>query len=63
MSSAAPPAPPRLSSSDGRTADAGLLAVFFFELPFLAVGLVTLLAAGIIFRYVPETVSRTPLAD
>lgn len=42
---------------------AGLLAVFFFELPFLVAGVVTLLAAAIIFRYVPETVSRTPLRE
>jgi MFS family permease len=42
---------------------AGLLAVLFFELPFLVAGVVTLLAAGIIFRYVPETVARTPLGD
>jgi len=42
---------------------AGLLAVFFFELPFLVAGVVTLLAAAIIFRYVPETVSQTPVGE
>jgi MFS family permease len=36
---------------------AGLLAVFFFELPFLVGGLLTLVAAGIVSRYVPETVA------
>ncbi|UCF21124.1 MAG: MFS transporter [Gemmatimonadota bacterium] len=44
---------------------AGLLAVLFFELPFLVAGVLTLAAAGIIFRYVPETVGGmpTPLHD
>ena len=35
---------------------AGLLAVLFFELPFLVGGLLTLIAAGVVRRYVPETV-------
>ena len=33
---------------------AGVLAVFFFELPFLVGGAASLVAAGIIYRYVPE---------
>ncbi|MGD8866275.1 MAG: MFS transporter [Gemmatimonadales bacterium] len=35
---------------------AGLLAVLWFELPFLVGGLLTLIAAGVVRRYVPETV-------
>lgn len=35
---------------------AGLLAVFFFELPFLVIGLATLAGSGLIYRYMPETV-------
>ena len=37
---------------------AGLLAVFFFELPFLVGGLMSLVAAWIVLRYMPETVQR-----
>lgn len=40
---------------------AGLLAVFLFELPFLVGGLLTLIAAGVVRRYVPETVPRAGL--
>ena len=36
---------------------AGLLAVFFFELPFLVLGLATLISTGIIYKYMPETVT------
>jgi MFS family permease len=42
---------------------AGVLAVIFFELPFLVAGAVTLIAAWVVYRYVPETVARTPLTD
>lgn len=35
---------------------AGVLAVFFFELPFLVIGLGTLIGSWIIYRYMPETV-------
>lgn len=35
---------------------AGLLAVYFFELPFLVIGLLAIVGAGIVFRYMPETV-------
>ncbi len=35
---------------------AGLLAVVFFELPFLVAGILALLGAWIVFRYMPETV-------
>ncbi len=42
---------------------AGVFAVLFFELPFLVAGLLTLIAAWIVYRFVPETVCRTPLAD
>jgi MFS family permease len=35
---------------------AGLLAVPFFELPFLTMGILCLIGAWIIFRYMPETV-------
>ncbi|NIV71121.1 MAG: MFS transporter [Phycisphaerae bacterium] len=37
---------------------AGLLAVVFFELPFLAGGALCLLCALIVFRYMPETIRR-----
>jgi MFS family permease len=37
---------------------AGLLAVLFFELPFLVGGLMSLAAALIVLRYMPETVQR-----
>jgi MFS family permease len=37
---------------------AGLLAVLFFELPFLVGGLMSLVAAWIVLRYMPETVQR-----
>ena len=37
---------------------AGLLAVLFFELPFLVGGLMSLMAAWIVLRYMPETVQR-----
>ena len=39
---------------------AGLLAVFNFELPFLFVGLMLMLSAGVIYHFVPETVQRKP---
>ncbi len=39
---------------------AGVLAVFFFELPFLVGGASLLVGAGIVYRYVPES-SRVPL--
>jgi len=38
---------------------AGVLAVVFFELPFLVAGLLTLVGIGIVYRFVPETVQRT----
>lgn len=37
---------------------AGLLAVFFFELPFLVGGVMSLIGAWIVYRYAPETVQR-----
>lgn len=37
---------------------AGVLAVSFFQLPFLVGGLLTLIGAFVILRYVPETVRR-----
>ena len=37
---------------------AGLLAVVFFELPFFVGGLMSLVAALIVLRYMPETVQR-----
>jgi MFS family permease len=37
---------------------AGLLAVVFFELPFLAGGVMCLICALIVFRYMPETIAR-----
>ncbi len=37
---------------------AGLLAVYSFPLPFVVVGLLNLVGAWIVFRYVPETVRR-----
>ncbi len=37
---------------------AGLLAVFFFELPFIAMGLLCLAGSWIVYRYMPETVER-----
>lgn len=37
---------------------AGLLAVFFFELPFLVGGGLSLVGAWIVYRWVPETVKR-----
>ncbi len=42
---------------------AGLLAVFLFELPFLVGGLLTLIAAYVVHRYVPETVARIPYVE
>ena len=39
---------------------AGVLAVVFFELPFLIAGIITLIAALLVHRYVPETVQREP---
>jgi MFS family permease len=35
---------------------AGLLAVLFFELPFLTMGILCLIGTWIVFRYMPETV-------
>jgi MFS family permease len=37
---------------------AGVLAVVFFELPFLVGGLMSLLGAWIVYRYVPESIRR-----
>ncbi len=37
---------------------AGVLAVVFFELPFIVGGVLALVGAWIVFRYVPETVQR-----
>jgi len=37
---------------------AGLLAVVFFELPFLAGGVMCLICALIVYRYMPETIAR-----
>jgi MFS family permease len=39
---------------------AGILAVFSFRLPFIIVGIVLLIAAWIVYRYMPETVIRRP---
>lgn len=35
---------------------AGLLAVYFFELPFLVIGLMAILGAAVVYKYLPETV-------
>ncbi len=35
---------------------AGLMAVIFFELPFLILGVLSLAVAGIVYKYMPETV-------
>lgn len=35
---------------------AGVLAVFFFELPFIVIGILTLAGTGVVYRYMPETV-------
>ena len=35
---------------------AGLLAVIFFDLPFLAVGILNLVGAGVVYYFMPETV-------
>jgi MFS family permease len=37
---------------------AGILAVVFFELPFLVGGFLALIGAWVVYRYVPETVHR-----
>lgn len=37
---------------------AGTLAVYFFELPFYVGGVLLLIGAAIVYRYVPETISR-----
>ncbi len=39
---------------------AGVLAVVFFELPFLVAGALTLVGIWIVYRFVPETVERAP---
>ena len=39
---------------------AGVLAVFFFELPFLVGGVASLVGAGVVYRYVPQS-SPVPL--
>jgi MFS family permease len=39
---------------------AGILAVFSFRLPFIIVGIALLIAAWIVYRYMPETVVRRP---
>ena len=35
---------------------AGFLAVIFFELPFIALGVLSIASAWIVYRYMPETV-------
>ena len=35
---------------------AGILSTFFFELPFIIGGILSLVGAWIVFRYMPETV-------
>ena len=35
---------------------AGLLAVIFFDLPFLAVGILNIIGAGVVYYFMPETV-------
>ena len=37
---------------------AGLLAVVFFELPFITVGILSLISAWIVYHYMPETVDK-----
>jgi MFS family permease len=37
---------------------AGLLAIYFFELPFFIGGLMSLVGAWIVYRYVPESIRR-----
>ncbi|HET6527782.1 MAG TPA: MFS transporter, partial [Balneolaceae bacterium] len=37
---------------------AGVLAVFFFELPFIVIGLITLAGTAVVYRYMPETVQK-----
>lgn len=37
---------------------AGILAMVFFEFPFLVGGFLSLLGAGVVYRYAPETVQR-----
>jgi MFS family permease len=37
---------------------AGVLAVFFFELPFIVIGLLTLAGTGVVYYYMPETVQN-----
>ena len=34
----------------------GLLANFYFELPFLVVGIITVAGAWVVYKYLPETV-------
>ncbi len=34
---------------------AGLLAGFFFELPFLVIGILTMAGAWVVYKYMPET--------
>jgi MFS family permease len=38
---------------------AGVLSLFFFELPFFVGGLMALIGGWVVYRYVPETVDRT----
>jgi MFS family permease len=38
---------------------AGVLSLFFFELPFIVGGLMALIGGWVVYRYVPETVDRT----
>ncbi len=42
---------------------AGVLAVYFFQLPFIVMGVLCLLAAWVVLRYVPETVSSQNAKD
>lgn len=37
---------------------AGVLAVYFFALPFIVIGLLTLAGTGVVYKYMPETVQR-----
>jgi MFS family permease len=38
---------------------AGVLSIFFFELPFIVGGLMALFGGWVVYRYVPETVDRS----
>ncbi len=36
---------------------AGILAVYFFALPFIVIGLITLAGTGVVYKYMPESVA------